>query len=57
MDFQVIMDSLHTGSCQILMLWYIYAIYNLRDLVECYGALGKTVDDDQVEAFEKSCNV
>ena len=53
MSFQVIIDSLNIGSGQILVAWCIYAMYDLRNLLGCYGALGKTIDDDQVESFRE----
>lgn len=51
MSSLVIINSLHMGGGQILMIWCIYAMYDSRNLVGCYGALGKTTDDDKVEAF------
>ena len=53
MSSQVIIDSLHIDSGQVLVAWCIYAMYDLRNLLGCYGALGKTIDDDRFETFRK----
>ncbi len=53
MSFQVIIDSLNIGSGQVLVAWCIYTMYDFRNLLGCYGALGKTIDDDHVETFRE----
>ena len=39
------------GSRQVLVTWCIYAMYDFGNLLGCYGALGKTIDDDHIETF------
>ena len=53
MSFQVIINSLHIDSGQILVAWCIFAMYDFRNLLGGYGALGKTIDDDEVETFRE----